>query len=803
MEPTSGTTGAAGFLPRPHAAWLRASLPASALALVVVMVLFGCSRKQQSILVPNLPPTIELSAAPLPGDSVFYVVRFNWFSFDPDGEVSRFEYVVDPPAGGDTAWIHTEARELTIRFRSSTPRSDAPPSGQVPSSEYHVFAIRAVDNEGLLSPVAYTAFISYTVAPTTLITYPTPSRLVTISTPPSFRFEWTGTDPDGVGSKLPAKYKFKIIPLPQVQSDLGVPPNGRPSAEQLQDYLLRDAPGFATWDSVPPDSPFVRYETLPLGITQYFAVIAVDEAGAYDPRFSLDRNVILFKPSTLLQNPKLTVSNDYFTFTATSFNLDEERVAHLPVPVGSTVHFDWEATAAVGSEITAYRWVLDPVDGDIGDETQRDRDDQYYRWSSWSLAERALTLGPFSTEQRHRFYVEARDNSNGLTIAVVEIEPIERSRDILLVDDFQGSPDRLYGPGDARNYQPYGNFPTEAVLDTLLVAHGGVPYKFRPLGTLSDPGMFAGYNVDTLDYRFARTQGIPLEVLLRYRAVVWYAGVSDAIRSSPACALRYSCQKNHQNTLAVYLNLGGKAFLFGDGAVLAIQLGTYGSDVFNLPKEPTPGTFLYDYLMLRSRFDSGGRNANGSDRMVGATSYLPENHTAGARWPLDTTKVITRGPCDDPRVGPASARNVSRWGGLPCLSITTEFADWPVTLPTSFANVMYISRSLIVIEDVGGAFESRLDTLYLYRAASYLSSPTIINADGKPVMVSYWGRDHGPVVWTTLPLWVFERTQLQAIAERVMTNFGIARNPDPSTWTGPGSAQWLLPGNEVQTSARR
>jgi hypothetical protein len=40
--------------------------------------------------------------------------------------------------------------------------------------------------------------------------------------------------------------------------------------------------------------------------------------------------------------------------------------------------------------------------------------------------------------------------------------------------------------------------------------------------------------------------------------------------------------------------------------------------------------------------------------------------------------------------------------------------------------------------------------------------------------------------WTSSPIWLFERTQLQLVADRILAQFGFTRNRDPRTWTGPG-----------------
>lgn len=760
--------------------------------------LVGCggSTSVAPVMVTNQRPTIFLTTEPLQGDSVSYNVRFTWFAFDADGRVTSFEYAIDPPSTPDTVWVRTTAGGVTIPFPAVDPSPGPPPIGH----SYHVFIIRAIDNEGARSRPELDAFTAYTVAPKTQILSPSPSRLAADITPSTVTIRWRGDDPDGANGHVPVRFKYRVVSRSQVQNDLGLG-SIVPSASDLQGYFSKDAPGFATWDSVPPESSFARYETLPVGQIHYFAVVAFDDAGAYEPIFDLDRNVLQFKPSTEVIGPRLTVSNEYFSYTQlkTTSDVSDARLVHVPALAGEPVRFDWEAIPAPGTAIASYRWVLDPVNGDLTDQTPRQSDDQTYRWSNWSVAEKVALLGPFNAapelDQFHFLYIEARDDAGNWTRVGIEITVVARSRPILVVDDFQATPDRAFAAGDPRNYQPYGNFPTEAVLDTLFFAVGNVPYRYRPPGTVSPPGMFAGFDYDTLDYRFiGQRLGVPLELMLRYKAVVWFTSTSDAFRVPPSqslCALRYACTPGNVNVLAAYVRHGGDLWLFGNGVCQSISLGETGK-IVNSPQE---GSFLFDILKVRSRIDRSGTDPFGADVSTQSVPYLPDNATPGRPWPPDTTHSVVRGSCDDPRVGPTASRVLTRWAGLPCLTLTTEFPSWPSGFPPGFS-CFYVSLPLSIPGDpttkTNGVIESALDTLYLYRAKTYNPSAKYTNTDGKPVMFSYRGADHGPVVWSDLPLWVIDRTELRQLAASVLRRFGFAPQPNPALWTGPGSANAIL-----------
>jgi hypothetical protein len=806
-------------------------------AVALAAILAGCGN-QSGMLIGNERPAVQLSARPMEQDSVFYAVRLQWFGSDSDGQVTGFLWAVDPPAEGDTAWQSIARSDTTLFFRSTDPDSASisvpfPPTG-VTSRDYHVFVIKSRDDQGALSRPEFVAFTSETVAPSTSISDPPPSRLTIAITTPAVIIRWTGQDQDGVLTQRPIKYKYKLASQSLVQNVLGLGTTS-PSPGDLQRFFSQEAPGFASWDSVPAESTFKQYEGLTPGQIWFFAVSAVDEAGAYEPRFNLDSNLLRFKPGTQLQAPGLTVFNAYFSRsqgTTGSFDLSENRVVRLEVPEADPVPFFWEARAVAGTVISGYRWALDIED--VFNETPREQDSQTDRWSSWSTSELGATVGPFYVEadtdyttdpptisirDTHRLYIEARDNVGTISIMIIEVRavpPLFKSippaeQRILIFDDTRANTDRT-----SNGLRPYGAFPTEAILDSLLCAVGGHPFKYDPF-PLSKPGVFVGFPYDTLDYRFTASAGLPLSTLTQYNAVVWYTQALDAgltddkFSTTPSGALRFINKTGELNTLAVYLSAGGQAWLFGDGIAPAVANGYVTRFTSSAPAffpyngqltggaRPSatsilwPGNFLYDYMKLYSQMDKVdfagvGDPLSDLDELSGMTPYLPEYRTPGAPWPPEGPPPVTeRGPADDPRVGPSSSRHVGRWTGLPLLSFTTEFPDWPTALPTSTRVVPFVSLPNVITE--GSPPVSVLDTLYLYRAKAFRLKAARDWPDGKPVWFHYWGSAHGQINWTSAPIWLFERTQLQLVADRILAQFGFTRNTDPRTWTGPGSVR--------------
>ena len=169
----------------------RAAVLATAILVLGALGLTGCaSRDINGALFPNQRPSVELTNAPVSPDRsnpYFYAYRVNWSGEDPDGRVDHYEYAIDPPAvvvydttkcnNGDTCWVSTQKNEEIVFFRATLPdsvRGTDPPT----ASDFHVFVIKAVDDDGAESSRKSRAFFSYTIAPTVIIRNPLPSALL-------------------------------------------------------------------------------------------------------------------------------------------------------------------------------------------------------------------------------------------------------------------------------------------------------------------------------------------------------------------------------------------------------------------------------------------------------------------------------------------------------------------------------------------------------------------------------------------------------------------------------------------------
>jgi hypothetical protein len=783
----------------------RSFLRSMALVFAMAALVAGCGKKGDPFLVDPQRPTVDITFSPIEQDSVSYAVRINWAASDPDGQVVGFQYAVDPPAsptpGNDTVWVDTQASEVQLLFPSRRPRQPFPPN-IIPSSDYHTFVIRAIDNEGLRSEPKFRSFTSFTIAPSTLITVPNGTVQLAVATTPSVTIEWIGDDPDG--TQRPVKYKYKLV----TASDISPSDPGAITPGLVQQYFEADAPNFfASWDSVAGDTTSRFYEGLTPGTRYYFAIVAFDEAGAYEPRFNLDTNVLQFIPTLDKLGPVITVFNEFFARTQAvgGVSLAESRIVKLEFPADAQLVFNWAARPPQeGALITGYRWAVDIANGNILDETPRTDDSDVTHWSTWSLNETSARIGPFGatpeSTSTHHFYLEARDNLGFISLMTIRLTIVKPSfrKQLLVVDDMYGAPTMLQSFSDPRgiygDIRLSGSYPLEAEQDSFYVARGGMPdslyIRSGTPGVVSQPGVFADYAPDTLDYRFYPIDGVNLVKLADYEAVVWYVDFASASRSggkfgslNPMTGIRAINTVNHLNTLAVYLRQGGKAWLFGEGITTSIANGYY-TRFGQSPRLPYtsgedpianvlfPGNFLWDFIHLRSELNTAGSSTNLATQLRSCIPYLPQ--FAGPASDADRSLD----PRIDARPGAGAERTAQKWPNLPRLTIA---AYRGATASPGISNT-WVIKLPNQITSGPPAFIPVMDTLYLFQARQY--DPTHIYApfdgDGYPNAVHYYGTENGPgsqIVWFGFPLHFFERTQVKTVVDEVMRNFEIEPAP--------------------------
>lgn len=736
----------------------RPRIGATLAALATAATLGACGRQAATLLGPNVPPEIEILDARSGGAGTG--VRVQWAARDPDGRVDHYEWALTepgpPPRAGD--WTACAEPRWTSRAAGAAAAAEAARAPRDP----RLFSVRAVDAGGAKSERATVGLFGTNIAPTVQITCPTPSVLNRVYLGSNPTIQWVGNDPDGVYSTQPVKYKYKLLTSHTevtLQTALADP-------DSVRRYWAPLA--WAGWDSTSGDTTSVSYQNLIPEAEYMFVVVAFDEQGDYSVVFSRDTNMLYMRiiyPN--VSGPVFSLWTDglLYTYPTGGWSTAANRVLHVEVPAGAPLVFNWFATPAAGSSVAAYRWVLDPVN--LFDPAPRSNElTDVQHWSQWSLNTTSCALGPFSPpvpkRELHTLYVEVADNTGcgnllnsnrSLAILQFVVVPATFRKSLLVVDDTRLLPDRV-PVGQTCVAAPSGAWPTAAELDTFLYAAGGKPWQCYPGGTLTSPGVFAGYAFDTVGTRGYPGGTVPLAVLANYEHVVWYTDqVSASYTSSPTSlvnpttALRYMSSPGRQSTLAAYARLGGELWLAGGGAAAASLLpydragNNSGRTVFSsLPQwnELGPGRFMYDGAHLRSEISLG--TATRFDRSLGRFASSPGSY---ATLPLAlTAKTAGTDPLPPLRVG----------GNFYLTTFGCEFVSQPNEILEGFDET------------------PALDTLFAATVSGL--------GAGRVAATLYHGADNGRVLFTGFDFWHFQRTQCIELVDWVLQAlWGLPRDP--------------------------
>jgi hypothetical protein len=796
---------------------------------LLALLASGCAPKLDEVFRDNLPPEVRLTQAPVSAtDPYFYAYRMNWVGFDPDGRVDYFLIAVDPPDPAspprdgtpDSVWQRSNKNEEVILFRATQP--DTVTTVVTRATDFHTFAVAAVDNKHSVSTPVWRSFNAYTICPFVRIDSPRPNTVFIPIVTPVVRIQWSGVDPDGVTHTKPIKYKFKLFR----PGDPDFPVGSDPVKTLLEDprqIRWKYAPTFgpnpncptcAYWDSTPADTTEFQYTNLIPGDTYLFAVTGFDEAGAYDPEFVYGSNLLQFQVSLAgTQGPTICMFNEFFNFCYDSggYPNDPSRYVNVEVPAGDlptprpdqAVTFNWYAVPPIGADIRRYRWVLDLQD--LSDETPRTNElTDWYHWSAYSLTTTSATVGPFvNNGESHLFYIEAEDNTGLRSLGIIHFTVVRATFEnaMLFVKDTRLPLDQkssgLGGPYDL----PSGRWPSSAELDTFFFAQGGKPWREYPGTAVTVPGIFSGYpgvrpgqHVDTLGTRGIPSGLVPLATLGKYRLVVWYTDDIGATYSSqpsdvisPITSLRLMSSPGNPSTISTYLKQGGKLWLFGGGAAAATlspwnKRNTNPDEFTNTPDaELIPGRFMYDFAHWQSAVSVG---------RVGSYAFLnipdlfpPWGATAapGRGW--------TNQGVDHDLNQPDYTRLSDFANGIPFLEPRTCATDPPSpvricdsfylvsTYPAEFMGTLSSAGANFIREDADPdpdryREESTLDTLYFTAGGT---APY-----GRPVMTYYHGFQTQQVVFCGFPIWFFQRAEVQKLADFVLQDiFGLDRVASP------------------------
>jgi len=774
-----------------------AAAPALVALAAGLIAAWGCNKIPTPPLVGgNLPPNVRITSAPLDTTQLnYYVITVNWIGFDPDGRVDHFLFAIDPPKdpGADTLFESTTDNTITRSFPCPLP--DRPDSTY--SSDFHVFVIKAVDNQGTPSPPVARAFWSYTLAPRVEIRVPPASPLVKYYIPPAVVIQWEGFDDDGVFTQKPVKYKFKR--LDETTEVTLQQANLKPDLVR-QYYAPRN---WAGWDSLPGDTTQKQYTNLTPGQEFMFVVVAFDEAGAYSPLFSRSNNMVYFIVTFAgAQNPKITFFNDFFLYEYEQGSFqpnNPSQIVQLEVPAGDPTNpndkltFNWSADPArdsrgnlVGGPIRSYRWAVDITD--LEDETPRtDEENDLTHWSQKNVLVTSCRIGPYAGGETHKFYLEAEDINGLISLGTIQFTTVRASfaKPLLIVDDTRYVLDKKNIATDCyhSSNRPSGNWPTAAELDTFLYARGGVEWQCYPPAhtVLSSPGIFNGYEFDTLGTNM-RIQDLTVRLskLGQYRHVIWVVDAQGALNfrpgtdpndlSGPQTSMRYMNSNQKANTLAAYVRQGGLVWLVGGAATASMinfdrtvnntSLPAPATTTFrNTDNELIPGRFIYEQAHWRSEFKLYKVNGGRLKRYLGRFESNPGVY-AGLPVEIQLKTPSAADPFPPNRVG---SQNVF---------YQTQF------------DVEFLSAANEILEDLNPGpnedFRSTLDTLYKV-TASTLQPDTGPGALQSVAMTRYHGLGNQEFIVTGFNIWNFKRAQCKALVDFVLQQMWGFLPPAPAS----------------------
>ena len=746
----------------------------------------------------NQPPYVRLTQAPAgAADPTFYAYHMSWVGYDPDGRISYFLLATDPaqPDVVDSTWQRTTKHDETFYFRATRPDTTA----YVRATDYHTFAIAAVDDRGAISKPVWRSFNSFTQSPLIQIQRPRPSAVVTPIVTPAVRIQWSGSDPDGQFQTRPVRYKFHLF-RPRDPDFPGV--NDAVAEILTRPKLIgwKYAPTFGPsdscptcsyWDSCSGETTEVQFTGLIPGTIYAFAVTGFDEAGAYDPIFSQESNLLKFAVTNAgAIGPTICMFNNTFNFCYSSggYSTDPTRAFNIEVAAEQPLTVSWSATPTGGADMRRYRWVLDLQD--LTDNAPRESEStDWYHWSAYGLLTTSATVGPFHVNgEIHQLFIEAEDTNGLRSLGILRFTVAKPTfeKDLLFVDDTRLTPD---GVSSGVVQPPRGPWPTAAELDTFFFARGGVPWKGYPAGTLSPRGIFDGFDYDTIGTRGIVSGIVPLSVLGRYRTIVWY--VDDVAASftgtptsttNPITSLRRSSSPGQPSTLASYITEGGVVWLFGGGAASATLLpwnkpGTSADEYTATDGELIAGRFMYDFSHWRSALMF--RPAIYAVFNVPSLGPPYKNAAPGRGYRghglhrdlsmPDYTKLLSAVPFLGPRTCASDPPSPFR----DCGSFYLENYYTAEIMGVNSAAVPNLIREDADPSPDAVRLESTLDTLYFSAGGT---APY-----GRPIMTYYHGFESPQMVFSGFPLWQFQRAQARALGDFVLRDiFGLDRNPTPA-----------------------
>jgi hypothetical protein len=522
------------------------SLYLTAIAAAAAALLAGCSDSTlfTGEIKENKRPVIELTQGPLEGDTTVYSVHFYWIGEDEDGSIDHYEFFMaegDPvgfdPADTAGAWYRTNLTDSVFTVVADEFDRNIDINGNLYGKfkKTHTFFIRAVDDRGMTSEVAHTQFTAFTYAPHVFINYPfvsTPELgAQALSVMPTFK--WYGKDP--IDSPWNYQDVDSIRYLSMFYNSLLVDSlNKYPEAfeDKWCDWIWYHAEGDSGTQTTLGDDEFLEpYRGY------IIAIQAMDEAGAISSVFNRSTNVRHFR-AMRPTGPYLVVKEPFLGSFA--FLGEGGRLEQVQVPPGFEMNWSWTGDAsAYGGVVQSFRYGWDIAN--LDDPTE------------WDViaSPHTTAMGPKRFYSGiHTLYVESVDNLGTKTLATLEVRVIAvaMTRDLLWIDDM---PSRDF-------VQEIYAFPTES-------AHDEFWHNICMKVSSFDPSTDI-YDVHDNDYYVP-----PMDLVFKYKNIIWsFSKAIDEEAGSVWNRVVYftpsgSAERLNLNFLPYYLAYGGHLWTEGDG----------------------------------------------------------------------------------------------------------------------------------------------------------------------------------------------------------------------------------------------
>ena len=498
-------------------------------------------------------------------------------------------------------------------------------------------------------------------------------------------------------------------------------------------------------------------EELNINMVHYFVVQAIDRCGQVTETFTRDVNLRQYIVSATM-GPILQVTESYLGFFRFlgGYETMNPSLVKVDLPTGMPLNFSWRADASLyGGEIACYRYGWDIAD--LNDPSH---------WSTDCIP--GLTSAP---ERRfysgvHTFFVEAMDNLGSSVLGGIQfsIVPFPMERNLLWVDDFYSTDFT----------QIDYSMPTETEHDDFWLGICSKAEGFVP-------------NNDVFDTRTSAFNPPDLLKIGQYKNIIWtygankdYGAWDNIVQFTPESSVGIGTA-HHVNYLPMFLAKGGHLWTLGRsdmaGGLAAVlppyamefpinlkcemtgtRIGCDGdqSGIHSMPYrdycvtvlDKVVGFFRSDPLMPPRSVDRDAMYYAYKDDTYGYNISYPHLPEELRLW----SEVSAPGRYFDPQVRGftyVELYDPSYWLDLTAVQSQDCFAP------------MYRMRSRNSLSAVNNT------TVALWLTKYEDIVPDVVSGIAAPARSVHFG----------VPLWFFNRTAVDQIADVIFDEWGIASNP--------------------------